>query len=52
MHSGLETQHTCYFLKEKCPKCGAPLATDGKHVWCSNGETTCEWEESLTTNDK
>ena len=36
-------QHTCYFIEDACPKCGAPIATDGKDIWCSNGEPTCDY---------
>ena len=39
-----ETLRTCWFLEDKCPKCKKhSLATDGFDVWCSAGETTCDY---------
>jgi len=29
------TQHTCWLLTERCPRCGVVMATNGKDKWCS-----------------
>lgn len=39
-----QPQATCWLLDIDCPKCKKhPLATDGFDIWCSAGETTCDY---------
>jgi hypothetical protein len=38
---------TCWTIEAKCPKCGRPLATDGRKIWCGHmlpgGKVRCDY---------
>lgn len=38
---------TCFWIENRCPRCGCQLVSDGKHVWCSfvggDGQKACSY---------
>ncbi len=36
---------SCWYSKEKCPRCGGTVATNGKELWCVDcfDENDCNW---------